>query len=102
VHTLVTPMLSPLVNDAGVTWFPEVVTEPTSQLIATDETCTFTFTLEAPKEAPVGVFRGACLLYGCREGVVPLSVTVDRGPAKREGSKVAGLKSARITNAPKR
>lgn len=79
VHTLVTPMLSPLVNDRGVTWFPEVTIEPSSKLLATDETAEFSFVLTAPRDAPVGVFRGACLIYGCADGVVPINVTIDRG-----------------------
>ena len=79
VHTLVTPMLSPLVNDRGVTWFPEVMVEPASKLLATDEIADFSFVLTAPGDAPVGIFRGACLIYGCSDGVVPINVTIDRG-----------------------
>ena len=83
VHSLITPMLSPLVNDTGVTWIPEVSTVPASKLLATNETGTFKFDLKAPTQTPVGVFRGACLIYGCTRGVVPLMVTVDRGPPGR-------------------
>lgn len=81
VHTLVTPMLSPLVADSGTTWFPRVDISPSSQLLATDESCAFAFVIDIPKSARVGIYRGACLLYGCAEGVVPLTVTVDKGAA---------------------
>jgi hypothetical protein len=82
VHTLVTPMLSPLVADNGTTWFPRVDVAPSSQLLATDESCAFAFAVDVPKNARVGIYRGACLLYGCAEGVVPLTVTVDKGAAR--------------------
>jgi hypothetical protein len=87
VHTLVTPMLSPLVADSGTTWFPKVDISPTSQLLATDEKCTFDFAIQVPRGARVGVYRGACLLYGCAEGVVPLTVTIDRGASASNARK---------------
>lgn len=102
VHTLVTPMLSPLVADSGTTWFPKVDISPTSQLLATDEKCTFDFTIQIPRGARVGVYRGACLLYGCAEGVVPVTVTIDRGAAAPNAKNTRNAKKASRRTAKKR
>ena len=86
VHAMVTPMLSPLVSDAGTTWFAEAGFTPPTALLATDETAAFALTIAAPAEMPLGVYRGAVLIYGCTDGVVPLEVTVaaaqPRAPVK--------------------
>ena len=76
VHAMVTPMLSPLVSDTGDTWFAEAGFDPPTALLATDETASFTLTMAAPEGMPVGIYRGAILIYGCTDGVVPLEVTV--------------------------
>jgi hypothetical protein len=101
VHTLVTPMLSLLVADSGTTWFPNVETFPTSKLLATDESCVFTFTIEAPRDAPSGVYRGACLLYGCIKGVVPVAVTVGRRASASKKRKSAPTRKKQSRRSPR-
>lgn len=81
VHAMITPMLSPLVSDTGTTWFAEAGFSPPTALLATDETASFALSIATPADMPLGVYRGAILIYGCTDGVVPLEVTV-AAPAK--------------------
>lgn len=76
VHAMITPMLTPLVSAEGATWFAEAELAPATALLATDEVGTFALALTAPESMPVGVYRGAILLYGCANGVMPLEITV--------------------------
>ncbi|MDP5220447.1 hypothetical protein Q5Y75_24995 [Ruegeria sp. 2205SS24-7] len=76
VHSMVTPMITPLVSDTGATWFAQTAFSPPTALLATDEVLEFALALDAPADMPVGVYRGAVMIYGCSEGVVPLEVTV--------------------------
>ena len=92
VHTMVTPMLSPLTSDTGTTWFPEAVFTPPMALLATDETQEYELLLLAPKDIPKGIYRGAVLLYGCADGVIPVEVTV-RTKAPAKSAKAAGAAS---------
>ncbi|WP_300062700.1 hypothetical protein [uncultured Roseobacter sp.] len=81
VHSMVTPMITPLVSDTGATWFAQTAFSPPTALLATDEVLAFGLVLDAPKDMPLGVYRGAVLIYGCSEGVVPLEVTVAKQAA---------------------
>ncbi|WP_299402378.1 hypothetical protein [uncultured Roseobacter sp.] len=112
VHSMVTPMITPLVSDTGATWFAQTAFTPPTALLATDEVMEFALVLDAPAEMPVGVFRGAVLIYGCSDGVVPLEVTVTKttraapaakkkAPAAAAKSKAASAKSKTATAAKK-
>lgn len=81
VHTLVSPSLSPLVSDAGVTWFVDAEVTPSSALLASDETATVTVTIAAPADTPSGAYRGALLLHGFERGALPVRVVIT-APAK--------------------
>lgn len=76
VHAMITPMLTPLVSGEGATWFAEAELSPATALLATDEVGTFALSLAAPEAMPLGVYRGAVLIYGCANGVMPLEVTI--------------------------
>ncbi|MGC3939676.1 hypothetical protein ACOTTU_17870 [Roseobacter sp. EG26] len=93
VHSMITPMITPLVSDVGATWFAQTAFSPPTALLATDETLDFTLSLSAPKEMPLGVYRGAVLIYGCSEGVVPLEVTVAAPAARRTKAKATAAKA---------
>ncbi|WP_299681173.1 hypothetical protein [uncultured Roseobacter sp.] len=84
VHSMITPMITPLVSDTGATWFAQTAFAPPTALLATDESLEFALVLDAPADMPVGVYRGAVLIYGCSDGVVPLEVTVAKQAAKRK------------------
>lgn len=84
VHSMITPMLSPLVSDSGTTWFAEASFSPVTSLLATDETQQFDLSIVTPADIPSGVYRGAVLMYGCKDGVVPLVVTVTLSEAGRK------------------
>lgn len=106
VHSMVTPMLTPLVSDAGATWFAQAGFMPPTALLATDEHLSFSLDLSAPKDIPVGVYRGAVLIYGCTEGVVPLVVTVSKTtrkpretPAKPNAKKPAAKRTRKSSKA---
>lgn len=78
VHSMVTPMLTPLVSDSGTTWFVEAGFTPATALLASDEIGEFTLGLASPKDMPLGIYRGAVLIYGAADGVIPLEVKVAR------------------------
>ena len=81
VHCVVTPQLSPLVSDAGATWFP--ATEPPSamRLVAPGETVTLEIGLRLPADLPPATYRGALVLQGFRNGAVRVAVTVPAAAA---------------------
>ncbi|MBI3077046.1 MAG: hypothetical protein HYY85_08705 [Deltaproteobacteria bacterium] len=87
VHSMATPMLTPLVDPSGVTWFPAVEPSPISKLLAPEEVGVLVLSVTLPKHLPAGTYRGALLLQGFREGGVPVRVTVTNGrpgaPASR-------------------
>jgi hypothetical protein len=80
VHSLVSPSLSPLVSDAGATWFVEAVVEPQSVLLASGETATASITIVAPEGLPHGTYRGALLLHGFERGALPVRIVIDAPP----------------------
>lgn len=98
VHSMVTPMITPLVSDTGATWFAQAAFTPPTALLATDEVLEFSLVLDTPPDMPVGVYRGAVLIYGCGEGVVPLEVTVAKttraATGKSKSAASAGSKAA--------
>ncbi|MBX6320840.1 MAG: hypothetical protein IRY94_03345 [Rhodospirillaceae bacterium] len=93
-YCLVTPMLSPLVS-GRFTWLPRAHAQPL--LIGPDATVRASLAVDIAKETPPGLYRGTVVLYGLRDGAVPLQVEVrvpprpaaterprtERKPAKR-------------------
>jgi hypothetical protein len=77
VHVLVSPSLSPLVSDSGVTWFADAEIDPASVLLASSETRVVSITLGIPADAPAGTYRGTLLLYGFERGALPVRVVIE-------------------------
>jgi hypothetical protein len=103
MHCMVMPLLSPLVEASGTTWFP--ATEPllSSLLLAPEEVAPLVIKVTLPSSLPAGVYRGALLLQGFREGSIPVAVTVTAGPdlkkeldSKPKGARVS-LKKPGLT-----
>lgn len=84
VHCVVTPVLAPLVDASGVTWFPATEPSPGSTLLAPDQVRTIEIAVALPPEIPAGTYRGALLLQGFGDGGVAVSieVTKPKPPAK--------------------
>ncbi len=102
VHSMVTPMITPLVSDTGATWFAQTSFTPPTALLATDEVTDFALVLDAPSDMPVGIYRGAVLIYGCSDGVVPLEVTVAQPATRRKTAAAAAKPKAAAKKAPVR
>ena len=93
-HSMVTPMLSPMVSEKGVTWFPNANATPASLLLATNETGTITLNLVVPENVPQGCYRGALILYGFREGALPVRLDIGSvRPDKKKAPPVRGRKN---------
>jgi hypothetical protein len=109
VHCMVTPLLGPLVDAAGVTWNPAAQAAPPSQLVGPGEVARLSLTVDLPPELPAGMYRGALLLQGFRDGGVPVAIAVAEAasaPAKQRtpASRRAPAKRAPASGAkrPKR
>jgi hypothetical protein len=76
VHAVATPALTPLVSAAGATWFPAVEVSPASVLVPPDETAAVSLAIDLPGALEPGVYRGALLFQGFRDGGIPVTVTV--------------------------
>jgi hypothetical protein len=76
VYCMVTPMLSPLVETSGVTWFPAVEPSSATILLAPEEIAPVVIGLLLPTDIPSGVYRGALLLEGFRAGAIAVTVEV--------------------------
>jgi hypothetical protein len=87
VHCVVTPMLAPLVEASGTTWFPSAEVSPAAPLVPPGEVATLTLLLPVPRELPTGTYRGALLLQGFRDGGILVTVNVS-GPGRGENAKV--------------
>jgi hypothetical protein len=103
VHCILTPSLSPLVSEAGATWFPEAEPAPGSRLLAPGETADLSLTLRLPATLPPGRYRGALLLQGFRQGALPVAVTAEAPPAPKaaKASKAAKAVKTRRTGRAK-
>ncbi len=86
VHSVVTPLLSPLVDTSGVTWFPAAEATPPALLLAPEEVAQLAIQLPIPANLPPGAYRGALLLQGFREGAVAVLVTVTSNKSTDSGS----------------
>ena len=76
VHTVVTPMLGPLVSAEGVTWFPAAAPSPPSTLVAPGQVRALALDVTLPGEIPPGTYRGALVLQGFGGGGVPVAIDV--------------------------
>jgi hypothetical protein len=76
VHTVVTPMLGPLVSAEGVTWFPAAAPSPPSTLVAPGQVRALSLEVTLPGEIPPGTYRGALVLQGFGGGGVPVAIEV--------------------------
>jgi hypothetical protein len=86
VHTAVTPLLSPLVDTSGVTWFPAVEATPPALLLSPEEVAQLTVHLPLPATIPAGTYHGALLLQGFREGAVAVIITITGQEATQTAS----------------
>jgi hypothetical protein len=86
-HTMVMPLLSPLIGLDGTTWYPESHTSGGSTLLAPGEIATLALSLDIPAELPVGSYHGAVTLVGFRNSSLPLVVTVSAGNARQSRSR---------------
>jgi hypothetical protein len=90
VHSVVTPLLSPLVDTSGVTWFPAAEATPPALLLAPEEVAQLAIHLPLPTNIPPGAYRGALLLQGFREGAVAVIITVtDSEPTNPMSTRMA-------------
>jgi hypothetical protein len=101
VHCMAAPMLSPLVDQSGATWFP-ACDYSLPALVAPGEIAVLKMALPIPQNLPSGVYRGALLLQGFRQGAVPVAVSVNAQPtpepaASAARDSAAAPKSARKT-----
>ena len=83
VHTVVTPMLGPLVSAEGVTWFPAAEPASPSTLVAPGATKALSLSVTLPETIPAGIYRGALVLQGFGDGGVAVAVEA-LAPAARQ------------------
>jgi hypothetical protein len=102
VHTLVTPMLTPLVDAGGTTWLPEAVAVPATVLVAPGDVEGVELHVQVPDDLPDGIYAGAVLFVGVRNGLLAVQVTVgDPPPPPRPTSaKKAAARKAPARKAP--
>jgi hypothetical protein len=83
-----TPVLSPLVDAGGTTWFPEARPSPVSLLLPPGDVAMLTVSVPLPDDLPAGSYRGVLLLEGFRHEGIPVTVTVTemKKRAKRPGT----------------
>ncbi|HEY7422147.1 MAG TPA: hypothetical protein VH541_09050 [Gaiellaceae bacterium] len=98
VHCLVSPMLGPLVNADGVTWFPEVEAVPSTSLVPPGEARQQRVRVVVPMEIPFATYRGALLLQGFGDGAVPVAVEVPE-PARARPAARRRSSSSKKTSA---
>jgi hypothetical protein len=100
VHCVVTPMLSPLVEASGVTWFPS--TTDSVLLLAPDEVVRANISLRVPDEIPVGIYRGALLLHGFHAGALAVVIQVTNKASAPEPASAAKKRSRGAAAAKKK
>ena len=112
VHCVVTPMLSPLVETSGVTWFPAVEVAPATILLPPNQIANLAVGIALPAEIPAGIYRGILLLLGFTAGGIAVIVEVTREkrsaatraarPAAKKGTKAAAAKRVGPARAAKK
>lgn len=76
VHCVATPMLTPLVESGGATWYPSAEAHPASLLLAPDDVAEITVDVAVPSVLPSGTYFGGLILQGFRDGSVPVRIVV--------------------------
>lgn len=76
-HCSLAPMLTPLVDASGTTWFPAAEPSPVISLVAPGEVVPLVITLPLPANLPAGTYNGALVLQGFRQGAVAVTVAVE-------------------------
>lgn len=99
VHTVVTPMLGPLVSAEGVTWFPASDPSPASTLVAPGQVRTLSMSVSLPADIRPGTYRGALLLQGFGDGGVSVAIDV---PAPEQPKPTAARRRRTTTRSRKR
>ena len=92
-HIPVSPSVTPLVSDHGVTWYPVTELDPVALMISPDEKRSLSVTLRLPDELPVGLFRGSLLLQGFLAEGVPVEITVKKAAVTRAPRKRSAAQS---------
>ena len=95
VHTVVTPMLGPLVSAEGVTWFPAADPSPPSTLVAPGQVRELSLSVPLPAEIRPGTYRGALVLQGFGDGGVAVAIDV---PAPEPPKRAARPRAAKKTS----
>jgi hypothetical protein len=95
VHSVVTPMLSPLVSPAGVTWFPAADLSPSSILLAPGQVRTLELGVPLPAELPPETYRGVLLLQGFGEQDVAVAIEARAPAAPRAARRPAASSRSR-------
>jgi hypothetical protein len=80
VHSVVTPQITPLVSDAGTTWFPSSDAAAAFRILPPGAVESFEIGLEVPGGKPSGTYRGALVLLGFRQGALPVRVEIPQPP----------------------
>lgn len=93
VHCVVTPMLSPLVETSGVTWFPAVEVAPATILLPPNQIANLAVGIAVPADIPAGIYRGILLLLGFKAGGIAVVVEVTK--KKKSAATQAGLQAAK-------
>jgi hypothetical protein len=102
VHSMVTPLIEPLVEASGVTWFPELEPAPGSELVPPGEVRQLVLPVRVPPGLPPGTYRGALVLQGFRDGALPVAVEVKRPAASKRSSGTRRATAAKRPAAAKR
>jgi hypothetical protein len=84
VHCVVTPQLTPLVSEAGTTWFPSSDMGTAFRILGPGATESLVIALDIPEALPPSIYRGALLLLGFRDGALPVRVGVTKPSAEAE------------------
>lgn len=100
VHCSLTPVLTPLVGAAGVTWFPAAEPSPVITLLAPGQVVPLVIKLPLPSHLPVGTYNGALLLQGFREGALAVAVVVT-GDGTKEATTAGALAAGSNTGSAK-
>jgi hypothetical protein len=78
MHCMLTPQLTPLVSQAGVTWFPAAA--DATRLLAPEQVQEIVIDVPVPAELVEGTYRGALLLQGFGDGALPVGISVASAP----------------------
>jgi hypothetical protein len=97
VHCLVSPLLGPLVNPDGVTWFPEVEALPSTALVPPGEARQQRLRVVVPMDIPFATYRGALLLQGFGDGAVPVAIEVPEPTTARPAARRRSSGSKKTT-----